>query len=129
MSTKKTTPTSIEQGLIGETAPLCKKICPSCGAELFVLDKLKKRLKSCPICHAHMTAEGQPMANTLKAQRRRAGLTQAELAAKADISLRTLQDYEQGRKPLSGAAAATVLKLTRALGLGLISDLEQLIGD
>jgi transcriptional regulator with XRE-family HTH domain len=67
--------------------------------------------------------------NPLKHYREKAKLSQSQLAEKAGISVRTLQDYEQGRKPLSGAAAATVLKLARALGLSLISDLEQLIGD
>ena len=68
------------------------------------------------------------MKSTLKHHRTRAGLTQAQLAAKAGISLRTLQDYEQGRKPLAGAAASTVLKLAGALGLCLLSDVEELIG-
>ena len=39
-----------------------------------------------------------------------------ELAEKVGISHRTLQDYEQGRKPLEKAAAITVLNLARALG-------------
>ncbi|MBO7171264.1 MAG: helix-turn-helix transcriptional regulator [Clostridia bacterium] len=69
------------------------------------------------------------MTNTLKHHRTRKGLTQAELAARAGISLRTLQDYEQGRKPLAGAAASTVLKLADALGLCLLSDVEELIGE
>lgn len=54
--------------------------------------------------------------SNLKHYRKRAGLTQAALAEKADISPRTLQDYEQGQKPLEKAAAITVLSLARALG-------------
>lgn len=54
--------------------------------------------------------------NTLKEYRKRAGLTQPELADKVGISPRTLQDYEQGRKPLEKAAAITVLTVARILG-------------
>lgn len=53
--------------------------------------------------------------NTLKDYRKKAGLSQPELAYLADISVRTLQDYEQDRKPLEGARAITVLKLARIL--------------
>ena len=42
-------------------------------------------------------------------------LTQRELAERAGISLRTLQDYEQGRKSINGAAAITVCKLADEL--------------
>lgn len=54
--------------------------------------------------------------NNLKHYRRRAGLTQPELAEIVGISHRTLQDYEQDRKPLAKAAAITVLNMARALG-------------
>ena len=54
--------------------------------------------------------------NQLKHYRQKAGLSQSELAYMADISVRTLQDYEQGRKPLEGARAITVLTLARILG-------------
>ena len=53
--------------------------------------------------------------NQLKHYRQKAGLSQSELAYMADISVRTLQDYEQGRKPLEGARAITVLTLARIL--------------
>lgn len=53
--------------------------------------------------------------NNLQHYRKLAGLTQASLAEKAEISLRTLQDYEQGHKPLEGARAITVLKMARCL--------------
>lgn len=54
--------------------------------------------------------------NNLQYYRKRAGLTQAALAEKVDISIRTLQDYEQDRKPLEGARAITVLNMARCLG-------------
>lgn len=54
--------------------------------------------------------------NTLKEHRKHAGLTQPELAERVGISHRTLQDYEQGRKPLEKAAAITVLTMARILG-------------
>lgn len=54
--------------------------------------------------------------NNLKHYRKQAGLSQAQLAEKAGISPRTLQDYEQGQKPLEKAATITVLKLARVLG-------------
>lgn len=53
--------------------------------------------------------------NNLKYYRTKAGLTQPELAAKVGISPRTLQDYEQDRKPLMKAAAITVLNMARIL--------------
>lgn len=54
--------------------------------------------------------------NALKEHRKRTGMTQPELAEKVGISHRTLQDYEQGRKPLEKAAAITVLAMARTLG-------------
>jgi transcriptional regulator with XRE-family HTH domain len=46
-----------------------------------------------------------------------AGLSQSQLAKTADVSVRTLQDYEQGRKPIEKAAAETVLHIAQALGI------------
>lgn len=54
--------------------------------------------------------------NNLQYYRKRAGLSQSQLADKVGISHRTLQDYEQGQKPLEGARAITVLKMARCLG-------------
>lgn len=54
--------------------------------------------------------------NNLKHYRTAAGLSQAQLAEQVGISHRTLQDYEQGRKPLEKAAAITVLNMARSLG-------------
>lgn len=62
--------------------------------------------------------------NPLKHYRKQAGLSQAQLAEQAGISPRTLQDYEQGQKPLEKAAAITVLTLARILGCTV----EDLIG-
>lgn len=47
--------------------------------------------------------------------RKKAGLSQAELADIIGVSVRTLQDYEQGRRNINKAAADVVLKLAKAL--------------
>ena len=43
------------------------------------------------------------------------GPSQTALAEKAEINLRTLQEYEQGRKPLAKANYETVASIARAL--------------
>lgn len=52
----------------------------------------------------------------LKARREAAGISQAELAKKTGISVRVIQNYEQGTRPLNGARAITVYRLAKALG-------------
>lgn len=47
--------------------------------------------------------------------RKAANMTQRELAEASGVSFRTLQDYDQGRKPLELAAAITVLRIAKAL--------------
>ena len=54
--------------------------------------------------------------SSLRTFRTKAGLTQAELADRAGISKRTLQEYEQGRKNVNGMALETAVKLADALG-------------
>jgi len=51
----------------------------------------------------------------LKRIRIDSGITQAALAERSGVSLRTLQDYEQGRKPINQAAAITVYRIANAL--------------
>ena len=60
----------------------------------------------------------------LKVLRQQAGLSQSELAARAEVSVRTLQHYEQGSKDLRRAAGETLLAFARALG----TSVEALIG-
>lgn len=62
--------------------------------------------------------------NNLKYFRELAGLSQSQLAALTGVSVRTLQDYEQERKPLEGARAITVLKIAQTLGCS-VEDLIQ----
>lgn len=62
--------------------------------------------------------------NNLQRYRKQAGLSQAKLAERVGISHRTLQDYEQNRKPLEKAAASTVLSLAQVLDCTV----EDLIG-
>lgn len=56
----------------------------------------------------------------LKNIREKNGLSQSELAKKADINLRTLQDYEQNRKNINNAKAITVYKISKVLNCKII---------
>lgn len=51
----------------------------------------------------------------LKRIRESKGLTQAELAEKSGVNLRTIQNYEQGFKDINRGAVETVLKIAEAL--------------
>jgi len=53
---------------------------------------------------------------SLRRYRETAGLSQSELADEADVSLRSIQMYEQRNKDINKAHAITVLKIARALG-------------
>lgn len=55
------------------------------------------------------------MKNNLKALRKQNKMTQEELATLTNISIRTLQDYEQNRKDLYKASINTLLKLSWTL--------------
>ena len=52
----------------------------------------------------------------LQEKRKAAGLSQAQLAGQAQLSVRTLQHYEQGLLDFNKAAAVTVWRVARALG-------------
>lgn len=56
------------------------------------------------------------MNTKLSVLRKASGMSQSQLAEKVKISVRTLQHYEQGQKPLDKAAAITVYKLAVTLG-------------
>lgn len=57
--------------------------------------------------------------NALAYYRSVAGLSQSQLAARAGVSMRVLQNYEQGTRALRKAAAETVLHLAQALGVAV----------
>lgn len=58
----------------------------------------------------------------LKEKRLAAGLSQSQLAAKADVNYRALQGYEQGKKSFDNARIDTIFKIANALDCSL-SDL------
>lgn len=60
----------------------------------------------------------------LKAVRIAAGLSQSELAKKADLNLRTLQAYEQGYKTFDNARIDTILKVALYCGCKLEDIIE-----
>ncbi len=51
----------------------------------------------------------------LQAERKKAGLSQSQLAAAAGVSVRVLQGYECGARDINGAKLATLLKFCGAL--------------
>lgn len=53
--------------------------------------------------------------SSLKFMRESKGMTQAELAEKAGVNLRMVQNYEQGFKDINKATVLTVLRLAEAL--------------
>ena len=62
----------------------------------------------------------------LASLRRAAGLSQAKLAAAADIPVRTLQQYEQRQKDINKAQAEYIFRLARVLGCQM-EDLIELV--
>ena len=55
------------------------------------------------------------MSNRLQDRRKAAGLSQAQLAAKVPMSLRTLQALEGGRNDINKTAALTVYRIAVVL--------------
>ena len=53
--------------------------------------------------------------NSLKRQRKSAGLTQKELACRSGVKLRMIQAYEQNYQDISKAEVGSVIKLAKAL--------------
>lgn len=60
----------------------------------------------------------------LQDARKTAGLSQSKLAEVAGISVRSLQEYEQGRKDVNGVRGITLYKLARALNVNIEDILE-----
>lgn len=60
----------------------------------------------------------------LKELRQKAGISQAELAKRTGISVRTIQSYEQNARPLNGISLESAVILADALGL---SDVRMLL--
>lgn len=65
----------------------------------------------------------------LQILRRSIGMTQAELAAAAGVSLRTLQSYESGKLDVNKASGSTLLALSRALGCRMEDLLQPELGE
>lgn len=61
----------------------------------------------------------------LRARREAFGLSQSELARRANVGLRAIQMYEQRNKDINHAQGATLYRLSRALGCGMEDLLER----
>lgn len=64
------------------------------------------------------------MTKKLKEMRQAKGFSQAQLAEKTGINVRTLQHYEQGSKIFDNARIDTILKVCIALGCNLEDIIE-----
>ena len=60
----------------------------------------------------------------LQLRRQGAGMSQSELASKAEMSIRTLQASEVGARNIDKVSVLTALKLARALGCSIEDILE-----
>ena len=57
----------------------------------------------------------RPQQKALRRMRKASGLTQSQLAAQAGLSMRTIQQYEEGQKDINKAAVGNVRKLALIL--------------
>ena len=64
------------------------------------------------------------MMTQLQDKRRASGMSQSELARKAEISVRTLQSLEVGARNIDKVSVLTALKLAKALGCSIEDILE-----
>ena len=62
--------------------------------------------------------------SALKRFRLLAGLSQSKLAASADVPLRQIQLFEQGKRDITKTQASTIYKLSKALGCSMESLLQ-----
>lgn len=60
----------------------------------------------------------------LQNERMKAGFTQARLAVESGVSLRTIQQYENGQRSVDGANLMTLCKLCETIGCTLFDILE-----
>ena len=65
--------------------------------------------------------------NTLKELRKAAGLSQAQLAKKSGVDIRTIQAYESGARDMGKAQVDNVIKLADALDVPC-EDIKWMIG-
>lgn len=70
-----------------------------------------------------LIAKGKTQTN-LRRIRTAAGITQGKLATESEVSLRSLQMYEQRNKDINKAQAITLAKISRALGCEIEDLLE-----
>ena len=63
----------------------------------------------------------------LKRIRRNAGMSQGELAARSGVSVRTIQELEQGRKDVNRAGIDTLMPLAAALSVQVEALVERVV--
>ena len=101
-----------------ETAWSFRWICSSCPAKEIlalypILHEASEQKAASVLRNRIETARKQTQ---LQRMRLYAGMTQAALAQKAEVSLRSIQMYEQQRKDINKAQAETLFRLAAVLG-------------
>lgn len=84
-----------------------------------LLDTLTAHKDGCMGMRAHFSD------TNLKCIRTTYGCTQAELAKRSGVSLRSIQMYKQHNKDINKASAETVLSLAKVLGCAMEDLLEK----
>jgi DNA-binding transcriptional regulator YiaG len=79
------------------------------------LDRRAARMKKPGFATTHNSARNR----VLVCQRQYLGLTHRQLSERSGISIRTIRDYEAGRRPMGNMRASTYVSLCDALGLSL----------
>lgn len=101
-----------------ETAWSFRWICSSCPAEdllaLYPVLHEASEQKAASVLRSRI--ENARRQTQLQRLRLNAGMTQAALARKAEVSLRSIQMYEQQRKDINKAQAETLFRLANVLG-------------
>lgn len=103
-----------------ETGWSFRRICSSCPADdLLALYPLLHEASEQKAASVLRSRIGDVRKQTqLQRMRSYAGMTQAALAQKAEVSLRSIQMYEQRRKDINRAQAETLFRLADTLGCG-----------
>ena len=89
------------------------------------ITKIAREAEKLVLCTLREKGVGTAEIDLIHALRHNPGCTQAELAKRSNVSLRSIQMYEQRNKDINRASAETVLNLAKVLGCTMEDLLEK----